>query len=448
MAGSTGLQPPVLSAFDPLASSEGGIDPLSSQATYEHLAERILPFLTVRMARPRFLTAMAVGAHVCQPFRDEIAADGVTPAYLVYEWYVIEAFVRHEDLLADRRSIPGIDKVGRALKSGRNVSAGTYLKTAKIFGFTGVYRRLAYGLEVLNDDLELDEGGWELLRVWEDEQRLSGFLAGSQGKGAQLREDLRRAVRDGLRNGHTARKRWWHWETLTRHLDPATAGAREADCIHRRLLRADLRQNSRDPLATAMRGEFLDHLERHAVAITRIGDEAEFLRSLKGEASTDLCERLEAIDAYEGLCRPLESAFRLLLHLSTRAGGTPVDLADFRAEPTTDELAGRLPAAVDRLARALKGTSYLEEVRDLLARCEGVGDASALYHTIVDHHEAAQLAKPPDGKRTWFERVGAGIVVRPQYAHPDPPRTDDSYVHWYRTGTASTFLRDLGRLPR
>jgi hypothetical protein len=391
---------------------------------------------------------MAVGAHVCEPFRDEIAADGVTPPYLVYEWYVIEAFVRCEDLLADRRSIPGIDKVGRALKSSRNVSAATYLKTAKIFGFTGVYRRLAYGLEVLNDNLELDEGGWELLRAWEDEQGLPGFLAGNRGAGAQLREDLRRAVRDGLRSGHTARKRWWQWEALTRHLDPATAGAREADCIHRRLRRADLRQNLRDPLATAMRGEFLHHLERHALPITRPSDEAGFLRSLKGEASTDLCERLEAIDAYEGLCRPLESAFRLLLHLSTRAGGATVDLSEFRAEPATDELAGRLPSAVARLARALDGSSYLDEVRDLLVRYEGVRDSSELFHAVVDHHGAAQSAKPPDGKRTWFERVGAGIVVRPQYAHADPPPTADSYVHWYRTGTASTFLQDLGKLPR
>ncbi len=447
MTSTLALQPPVLSAHDPLASSEGGIDPLSSQATYEHLAERILPYVTVRMARPRFLTAMAVGAHVCEPFRDDIAADGVTPAYLVFEWYVIEAFVRREAQLVDRRSIPGIDKVRRALKLDRHVSAATYLKTPKIFGYTGVYRRLAYGLEMLNDDVELDEGGWELLRIWEDEQGLSGFLAGSHGAGAALRDDLRRAVEAGLRNGHTARKRWSHWDTLTRHLDPAAAGRREARCIHRRLLRADLRQNIHDPLATTMRGEFLDHLEKRGEPVTHMGQEAELLRSLRDEASGDLWERLEAIDAYEGLCWPLDSAFRLLLHLSTRAGGAPIDVADFTAEPAGSGLAGRLPAAVNRLAEALTG-SYQEEVNDLLFRYEGIRDAPSLFDAIIDHHQGAQRAKPPDGKRTWFERVGGGIVVRPQYSHKDLPPTDDSYVHWYRSGTASTFLQDLGRLPR
>ena len=55
------LRPPYLSVFDPEISGEGGIDPPSLQPLYERLAERILPHITVRMSRPRFLTAMAVG---------------------------------------------------------------------------------------------------------------------------------------------------------------------------------------------------------------------------------------------------------------------------------------------------------------------------------------------------------------------------------------------------
>ncbi len=55
------LFPAYLSIYDPAVSAEGGIDPLSLQPTYERLAERIFPFLTVRMRRPRFLTAMAGG---------------------------------------------------------------------------------------------------------------------------------------------------------------------------------------------------------------------------------------------------------------------------------------------------------------------------------------------------------------------------------------------------
>ncbi len=47
------------------------------------------------MQRIRFLTAIAAGAKVCETFEPEdIAADGVTPPWLVYEWYVTAALVR------------------------------------------------------------------------------------------------------------------------------------------------------------------------------------------------------------------------------------------------------------------------------------------------------------------------------------------------------------------
>ena len=79
-----GLAPPILSLYDPPESGEGSIDPLSLQPTYERLAERIYPFVTVRMKRPRFLTAIAAVARVCEGFEDELAKDGTTPAWLVW----------------------------------------------------------------------------------------------------------------------------------------------------------------------------------------------------------------------------------------------------------------------------------------------------------------------------------------------------------------------------
>ncbi len=443
------LQPPFLSAFDPVVSGEGSIDPLSTQATYEHLAERVLPFVTVRMARPRFLTAMAVAAHVCDPYRDEIAADGVTPPWLVFEWYVIEAFIRWGErvFLENAWGIPGIDKVRRAVKTDRRVSAATYLKTPQIFGFSGVYRRLAYGLEMLDGDLEMDEGGWEVLRVWEEEQDLDGFVSGSHGPGAQFRDSLRRSVEMGLARGHTTRQRQTPWEAIARHLEPGAAGPIEAKWIAERLLRTDLRQNPRDPAATEMRREFLLLLEKNGQPVRRQRAETEFLRSLMPTASADLKERLVAIDAYEGLCRPLDGAFRLLLHLSTSKAGVAVDVADFAAVPAAGELAMRVPVATHDLAASFASTPYEGEVRDLVVRYGDVRDAESLYEAIVDHHETAQASKPPDGKRSWFERLN-GIVVRPQYLEPTMPVLDDSYVHWYRSGTASTFLQDLRRLPK
>lgn len=89
------LEPPVLSLLDPIEGNEGSVDPLSLSRTYERLADRILPAVTVRMSRIRFVTAMCLGALVCESFDDEaVASDGVTPPWLVYGWFAVEAFAR------------------------------------------------------------------------------------------------------------------------------------------------------------------------------------------------------------------------------------------------------------------------------------------------------------------------------------------------------------------
>ena len=59
------LRPPFSSEFDPSEEAEGSIDPLGLQPGYERLADRLLPAVTVRMGHPRFVTAMAVGACIC-----------------------------------------------------------------------------------------------------------------------------------------------------------------------------------------------------------------------------------------------------------------------------------------------------------------------------------------------------------------------------------------------
>jgi len=135
------LAVPILTLSDPPESAEGSIDPLSLQATYEHLAETVYPFMAVRMARPRFLTAIAAGARMCEGLEDEFAADRITPAWLVCEWVVVEAFIRAWDAAGSGVlwGMPGTYKVRRALDAGRPVSAAAYLKTPRVFGYTGVY---------------------------------------------------------------------------------------------------------------------------------------------------------------------------------------------------------------------------------------------------------------------------------------------------------------------
>jgi hypothetical protein len=64
------------SLYDTILSDEGTIDPLGFTTIADRLADKLAPGVRERMRHPRFLTAIAAGAHVCQPFQGTIAADG------------------------------------------------------------------------------------------------------------------------------------------------------------------------------------------------------------------------------------------------------------------------------------------------------------------------------------------------------------------------------------
>src|SRR5260370_41486686 len=104
---------PFLTLPDPAVSGEGQLDPLGLAVVGDRLADWILPGMTARMGRPRFLTAMALSATVCEDLQDEIAADGASPAHLVFEWLVLQAFAR-AGAPDDVRGTPGHAKTKAA----------------------------------------------------------------------------------------------------------------------------------------------------------------------------------------------------------------------------------------------------------------------------------------------------------------------------------------------
>ncbi|MGD0837923.1 MAG: hypothetical protein ABSB49_14885 [Polyangia bacterium] len=179
------LDPPFPSEFDQEAQGESGVDALGLQAIYERLADRILPAMTVRMSRPRFVTAIALGSSICADWGDdEVAKDGCTPPWMVFEWFVAESLVRCRKDLRDADGIPGRRKIEAALRQKRAISAASYLKTASIFGFTGIYKRLAIGVGVVTDDLVMDDAGCELVAAWEKDNDMVGFRDARTGAGA------------------------------------------------------------------------------------------------------------------------------------------------------------------------------------------------------------------------------------------------------------------------
>jgi hypothetical protein len=193
---------PFLTLPDPLVTGEGSLDPLGLAMIAERLADEMLPGMRARMSRPRFLTAMAVSAAVCEGLEDRYASDGTTPAYLVFEWLAVEALVRAREP-GDVLGTPGIQKARDALSRNDAMCARTYLKTPTVFGFHGVYKPLARNLGVIDDDLRLADRGYELVQAWQSDQGLAGFLGGTNGDGPgrAVRQILRDAVEESLAGG-------------------------------------------------------------------------------------------------------------------------------------------------------------------------------------------------------------------------------------------------------
>ena len=169
---------------------------------------------------PRFLTAIAVGAAINRDLDEEfLAADGQSEPYMVYEWHAVEGLFlkRAEDGLS---GLPGILKTRECIKQGLKLSAARYLKTASVFGFHGVYRLLANNLDIVRDGW-LGDNGYELLSVWEKEQRLTGFISGNGGNGAGIRSLIQAAIKDALNKGRVDRSSTWKgWDFFGQHLFP------------------------------------------------------------------------------------------------------------------------------------------------------------------------------------------------------------------------------------
>jgi hypothetical protein len=433
------LRAPFSSEYDPSEEGEGSIDPLGLQPGYERLADRLLPAVTVRMGNPRLVTAMAVGACVCEGWdSDVVAADEITPPWLVWEWFVVEAFVRAEESLHEASGVPGMRKVRRALRTQRPVGASSYLKTPTAFGFTGVFRRLAVGIGILTEDGRLDDGGYELLTAWAKDQNLAGFIDTPQHA---FREKLRRAVEQGLVKGHTTPQSREFWNDIARRLDPLAPGRSERKFLLERIL---LRAGQVDMVA---------RLKDALIARGGVGerrDEAPFLRKLSDGAPPDLKQLLTAIDAYEAFGRAITDAFDGLRYCAAVNGGAPVDAETFSS---TKAAKAALTALGPSLARIRSHPTLLEWEREqnglaqAVERFDAVRSGPDLFNAVLAHHEYVQGNKPPNGKRTWFERgLRDKVVVRAGYVLPEAPDEDAGYVHEYRTPTFSRFLGDLGAL--
>ncbi|HEV3330629.1 MAG TPA: hypothetical protein VG096_06600 [Bryobacteraceae bacterium] len=432
---------PLLTEKDDVESGEGGIDPLGTEPMADRLASKLIPGVRERQRHPRFLTALAVSLSLCSEFEDEVlASDGVSEPWLVWEWYFVEGMVRTLGRTTDAiLGLPGREKAASAISDGVPVSAKRYLKTPTVFGFHGIYRLLAEKLGVQQDG-RLGERGYELLNVWSKEQGLEGFVGMGGGRGRRIRDQLREALSFGLKTGAVARGGGWSgWRFFAEHLAPYRFGRNES-----RLLTDALVD---DPFRRAV-WEFLVSVEGQRLWRRQISDksfsERSFHKALRHGTTGDLLRLLRAIGDFERFGRLLQNAFDDCLYSMTCKRGKvlPLELGRLSSAKLAST---RLPEMFNKVMDTLEPFGEALRFQQRFASLAEVGTATEWVERLMQHHRGVQQQKPPDGKNPWVERFDdGGIVIRPLYLRHDPAKSDDGYVHSFRTNSLWSFARDLG----
>lgn len=412
------------------------LDPMGLYQIADSLAIELVPAVRERMQRVRFLTAMTVGALVADGLEDNPRNRDASP-YLVWEWFVVEALVRtygDDDALW---GVPGTLVGRRALNQHGYLDSRSYLKTPRIFGFNGVYKRMAIHLGLMDLHLAPGPNADGLVDAW---ARGIGFSGLQDAK--PLISRWRSALSRSLNESPPRTKAAWgnaEWNELAAAFSPWESKSREKRYIRDLLLAADERR--------------LGALQQIWNLQSEIEDEKfteEHLHNRLRKHDPTLQPLLDAILRYEEFARSLQDGFDLLLADAAIPDGRGFLIADVVHDKefvaSVANIHERFASATQAIGEAATPTAsslqHLFEQR--FSPFSQPMDAGACAAAVCAHHEAIQKAKSADGKRPWFDRLGPGLIyVRHQYREGRRPIQPGRYVHDYRGWPIRRFYRDL-----
>lgn len=426
---------PFLTTYDPPGSSEGTLDPLGLYQIADQLAVHLVPAVRERMQRIRFLTAMAVGAMITEELEDDPRHRDASP-FLVWEWLVVEALIRTMGEDPSLWGVPGTQVARRAIREHGYLDARSYLKTPRIFGFHGVYKRLAMHLDLINVHLGQGPAADGLVDVWAKGLNLGG-TEGAQKLFSRWRDGLRRCL-DG--NPPRTRPNWDNdgWKELANAFSPGNVGVREKEYLQRLLLTAEGGDLGALPLIWELHEGFEDDTFSEEVLHRRLEQREPTYAPL-----------LHAIRTYELFGRRLQDAFDLL-----KAGAAPSDAGGYRIPDIAQEAEFRI-CADNLYQRWLEVHEALGEVGVLSLSIQNSFDerfgyfaepmdAAGFALQLCVHHENIQRGKSAAGKRPWFDRLGPDrIYVRHQFRALRRDIQPKNYVHDYRGWPIRRFRADL-----
>ena len=426
---------PFLTSYDPPGSSEGTLDPLGLYQIADQLAVQLVPAVRERMQRIRFLTAMAVGASVIEGMDDDPSKRDASP-YLVWEWLVVEALTREMGDNSSIWGVPGMLMAKRALEQHGYLDARSYLKNPRIFGFTGVYKRLAVQLGLVDVNLTPGPNSQALVNAWARDLELGGAT--------EIRETISRwsaAISSSLKEDPPRAKPGWRidgWAKLAVAFNPGTCKGREKRYLRDLLTVEGDRRLGALPAIWRLQGEF-----------DEAGFREEPLHDRLQELEPGYRPLLDAIRAYEAFARCLQDAFDVLKAeaslLDAKGFSVPEIARDADFRKSVGDLHRRFAVTHHALGEVANSGISLKNLFDerFGAFAEPM-DAGSCAVRLCAHHEEIQRRKSAEGKRPWFDRVGPDrIYIRHAYREPRQEIQPGSYVHGYRGTPIRRFYTDL-----
>jgi len=345
---------------------------------------------------------------------------------------VIGALVRSERL---SWGVAGSQVVRRALDQHGYVDARSYLKTPRIFGFHGVYKRLAIHLGLVDIHLGPGPNAGALVDAWA--RGLGGSLSTARPRLSRWSAAVRRSL--GEKPPRT--KTGWsnaEWEELAASFDPTAAKVREKRFLRDLLHAKDDRSLGAFAKIWELQADFDDDDFEEEVLHTKLEKCAPAFGPL-----------VRAIRAYEAFARSLQDAFDVLKAEAASRDAQGFAIPDIAAAKDFSRSVEGLDEKFEVARRALgevnlTNLSLPNLFEDRFKAFEAPMDARACALALCDHHEAVQKAKSADGKRPWFDRIGADrIYIRHAYREPRRDITPSRHVHDYRGWPIRRFCGDL-----
>jgi len=431
---------PYLTEADPISLSEGSLDPLGLYVIADRLALTLVPGFRERMSKPGFFKAIAAGSHICSQFNSEYASDGITPAYLVYEWHVVQALIKTfiNDDPDQLIGLPGREKATDAYEDGEPLSFKRYLVTPNVFGFHGVYRTLVSQIDIIDDDYNLGETGYDLLKAWEEEKKMQGFLSG-HGVGRSFYSKLKEAVDLGMEHAHVKRK--WNWDAfkeIAKVFNPNTIGSKEGKVIYSAITRDKNRKEIIDFLCTENSQLIWQGSNRSE---RRIHD------MILKSCSVELKDLLIAIQAYESFCRYFQNAFDACLVAMSQTGKSKI--SELSELDEVIKAAKELPGYYQKSVNALDAFNLAGDFQQKFGELSTQANPKQWLRNMFDHHKKIQRTKGKIGKRLWFEMHDDGMFEIYSSNMRNKTIKEESYneyLHGYRTTSLYSFLEDLNKV--